>query len=82
MMSSAVGAAAAIDRKRVGKNLDAIIHIKRNTHEPKRTETETSRDAKTQRVEGVCPAATAATRSEPPILHRSFESVSTPLILH
>jgi len=54
MMSSAVGAAAAIDRKRVGKNLDAIIHIKRNTHEPKRTETETSRDAKKLNELKVC----------------------------
>jgi len=44
--SWAVGAAATVDRKRVGKNLDAIIHIKRNTHELKRNGTERAGDAK------------------------------------
>lgn len=69
MMSSAVGqlppqSTRPDDRRRVGKNLDAIIHIKRNTHEASRVEMQKHFGAaQTQRVEGVCPAATAATRS-------------------
>lgn len=90
--SWAVGAAATVDRKRVGKNLDAIIHIKRNTHELKRNGTERAGDAKkklkkkTLNKLKVC-AQRQQLRPDPPIhrdplILRSFGSVSTPLILH